>query len=215
MLPRVQAVIVGIFASDQHPVGPYGGVAEIMSVMRVSFCRNSTNNRITLKFLIRPWLENGVDACVGKSLPIDDRLVFAGNLDACNGIGPRVYRSSNRSIQFCSEHSVTATLDCTTYTVGASECRGSSEFWGCSGNGTTGASVGQAVLDARPEGSTFVELDKSLQSLYSTGQVRTLDELKALEAQQKKVAALVQSVAVNVRQGAAQGSGVLISRTLC
>ena len=61
------------------------------------------------------------------------------------------------------------------------------------------------------EGHTFVDLDKSLQSLYTTGQVRTLDELKALELQQTKVAALVQSVAVNVRQGAAQGSGVLIS----
>lgn len=61
------------------------------------------------------------------------------------------------------------------------------------------------------EGSTFVDLDKSLQSIYPTGQVRTLDELKSLEAQQKKVAALIQSVAVNVRQGAAQGSGVLIS----
>ncbi len=71
----------------------------------------------------------------------------------------------------------------------------------------------QTKRAAKPvvEGHTFVDLDKSLQSLYSTGQVRTLDELKALEAQQKKVAELVQSVAVNVRQGAAQGSGVLIS----
>ena len=71
--------------------------------------------------------------------------------------------------------------------------------------------AGKPVADSKPEGNTFVELDRSLQTLYSTGQVRTLDELKALEAQQKKVAALVQSVAVNVRQGAAQGSGVLIS----
>ncbi len=61
------------------------------------------------------------------------------------------------------------------------------------------------------EGHTYVDLDQSLQSLYTTGQVRTLSDLKALEAQQKKVAALMQAVAVNVRQGAAQGSGVLIS----
>lgn len=67
--------------------------------------------------------------------------------------------------------------------------------------------AGKPVVD----GNTYVELDKSLTSLYTTGKVRTLDDLKALEAQQKKVAELVQAVAVNVRQGAAQGSGVLIS----
>lgn len=61
------------------------------------------------------------------------------------------------------------------------------------------------------EGHTFVDLDKSLQTIYTTGQVRTLAEMKALEAQQKRVAELIQSVSVNVRQGAAQGSGVLIA----
>ncbi len=73
-------------------------------------------------------------------------------------------------------------------------------------SGSQTRKAGKPVVD----GNTYVELDKSLNALYTTGNVRSVD-LKAMEAQQKKVAELIQAVAVNVRQGAAQGSGVLIS----
>lgn len=61
------------------------------------------------------------------------------------------------------------------------------------------------------EGQTYVALDKVLNKVYSGWAPQSLEELKALEAQQSKVAAAIQKVTVNVRQGAAQGSGVLIS----
>lgn len=61
------------------------------------------------------------------------------------------------------------------------------------------------------EGHTYVDLDNSLQAVYASGTVATLADIRAWETQQKKVAELIQSVTVNVRQGAAQGSGVLIS----
>lgn len=61
------------------------------------------------------------------------------------------------------------------------------------------------------EGHTYVDLDNSLQAVYSAGRIGTLADIRAWETQQKKVAELIQSVTVNVRQGAAQGSGVLIS----
>ncbi len=60
------------------------------------------------------------------------------------------------------------------------------------------------------EGQTFIELDQVLTSVYNGRAPQTLEELKALESQQSKVAAAIQKVTVNVRQGAAQGSGVLI-----
>ena len=61
------------------------------------------------------------------------------------------------------------------------------------------------------DGQTYVDLDRSLQNVYAGRPPQTLKELKALEAQQSKVAAAIQLVTVNVRQGAAQGSGVIIA----
>lgn len=61
------------------------------------------------------------------------------------------------------------------------------------------------------EGQTYVALDVKLARIDGGRAPQTIDELRALEAQQSKVAAAIQKVTVNVRQGVAQGSGVLIS----
>ncbi|MCC6509913.1 MAG: trypsin-like peptidase domain-containing protein [Pirellulaceae bacterium] len=63
----------------------------------------------------------------------------------------------------------------------------------------------------KTDGQTYVDLDRALQNVYTGVPPQSLKELKALEAQQSKVAAATQLVTVNVRQGPAQGSGVLIS----
>lgn len=60
------------------------------------------------------------------------------------------------------------------------------------------------------DGQTYVALDQTLDHVYNGWAPQTLEELRALEAQQSKVAAAIQKVTVNVRQGVAQGSGVLI-----
>ena len=60
------------------------------------------------------------------------------------------------------------------------------------------------------EGQTYVALDSKLMRVDGGRAPQSIDELRALEAQQSKVAAAIQKVTVNVRQGVAQGSGVLI-----
>jgi len=60
------------------------------------------------------------------------------------------------------------------------------------------------------DGSTHVDLDTVLKRVFSGSAPQSLDELRALETQQARVAAAIESVTVNVRQGPAQGSGVLI-----
>ncbi len=90
----------------------------------------------------------------------------------------------------------------------------------------SGAAVSGVVVDAQPrvaakatihngdkstEGMTFVALASGLQSVFSGREPSGLQELKALELQQSKVAAAIERVTVNVQQGSAQGSGVIIT----
>ncbi len=68
-----------------------------------------------------------------------------------------------------------------------------------------------ASAEQKVDGATYVALDSTLNRIYNGWAPQSVDELKALESQQAKVAAAIQQVTVNVRQGPAQGSGVLIS----
>lgn len=65
--------------------------------------------------------------------------------------------------------------------------------------------------DRSTEGVTYVALASGLQSVFSGREPSTLAELKALELQQSRVAQAIERVTVNVQQGAAQGSGVIIT----
>lgn len=60
-------------------------------------------------------------------------------------------------------------------------------------------------------GATFVALDSRLKQVFRGSAPRSLAELRALEEQQAKVAAVIDQVTVNVQQGSAQGSGVIVS----
>ncbi len=60
-------------------------------------------------------------------------------------------------------------------------------------------------------GSTFVSIENGLDWIARGGEPRTVAELQALEKQQEKVANQINSVTVNVQQGSAQGSGVIIT----
>ena len=60
-------------------------------------------------------------------------------------------------------------------------------------------------------GATFVALDASLKQVFRGSEPKTLAELRAMDEQQAKVAAVIDQVTVNVQQGSAQGSGVVIS----
>jgi S1-C subfamily serine protease len=64
---------------------------------------------------------------------------------------------------------------------------------------------------ATPSGITFVSLESGLDRVQRGDEPRTLAELHAMEKQQEKVAQKIQAVVVNVQQGAAQGSGVIIT----
>ncbi len=68
-----------------------------------------------------------------------------------------------------------------------------------------------ASADRAQGGATFVALASGLQSVFSGREPSTLVELKALELQQSKVAQAIERVTVNVQQGSAQGSGVIIT----
>ncbi len=61
------------------------------------------------------------------------------------------------------------------------------------------------------DGATYVALASGLQSVFNGREPSTLVELKALELQQSKVAKAIERVTVNVQQGSAQGSGVIIT----
>lgn len=72
-----------------------------------------------------------------------------------------------------------------------------------------------AVLPVRT-GLTEVDIEPALSRLFRASDVRgnepqTYEELLALEEQQSKVAEKIQQVTVNVQQGTAQGSGVIIT----
>ncbi len=60
-------------------------------------------------------------------------------------------------------------------------------------------------------GMTYVSLSPVLENVFRGREPASLDELRALEDQQSKVARVIEQVTVNVQQGAAQGSGVIIT----
>lgn len=60
-------------------------------------------------------------------------------------------------------------------------------------------------------GITYVKLDPSLDRIFAGREPASLSELRALEKQQSLVAKSIETVTVNVQQGAAQGSGVIIT----
>lgn len=60
-------------------------------------------------------------------------------------------------------------------------------------------------------GITFVSTEDGLERVVKGAEPRTVQELLALEKQQEKVAAEINSVTVNIQQGTAQGSGVIIT----
>ncbi len=63
----------------------------------------------------------------------------------------------------------------------------------------------------RVVGATYVALAQGLTAVFNGKEPSTLEELRALELQQSKVAKAIESVTVNVQQGSAQGSGVIIT----
>ena len=71
------------------------------------------------------------------------------------------------------------------------------------------ASISSA--DKQQDGATYVDLASGLQSVFYGREPSSLQELKALELQQSKVAKAIERVTVNVQQGSAQGSGVIIT----
>ncbi len=64
---------------------------------------------------------------------------------------------------------------------------------------------------AEASGATFVALDSRLKQVFRGSEPKSLAELRAMDEQQAKVAAVIDQVTVNVQQGSAQGSGVVIS----
>jgi len=67
------------------------------------------------------------------------------------------------------------------------------------------------VSSAENAGATFVALDAKLRQVFKGSEPKSLSELRALEDQQSKVAKVIEQVTVNVQQGSAQGSGVIIT----
>lgn len=66
-------------------------------------------------------------------------------------------------------------------------------------------------LEKTEDGATYVALASGLRSVFLGREPKSLQELKALELQQSRVAKAIEKVTVNVQQGSAQGSGVIIS----
>lgn len=75
----------------------------------------------------------------------------------------------------------------------------------------TAPSVPGSSLEGEPSGVTFVALSPGLENVFRGREPASLAELKALESQQARVAQVIERVTVNVQQGAAQGSGVIIN----
>jgi len=67
------------------------------------------------------------------------------------------------------------------------------------------------LADVRPPGMTYVAMSQDLRRLGDGKEPSTLAELRQLELQQSRVAEAIKMVTVNVQQGAAQGSGVIIT----
>jgi serine protease Do len=68
-----------------------------------------------------------------------------------------------------------------------------------------------SVASRDSSGATYIALDSKLRQVFKGSEPRSLDELRALESQQSKVAEAIEKVTVNVQQGSAQGSGVIIT----
>ncbi|RMF40229.1 MAG: PDZ domain-containing protein [Planctomycetota bacterium] len=62
-----------------------------------------------------------------------------------------------------------------------------------------------------PDGATYVALRPGLEDVFGGREPMSVDELRLLAAQQSDVAAAIEAVTVNVQQGPAQGSGVIIT----
>ena len=60
-------------------------------------------------------------------------------------------------------------------------------------------------------GATYIALDSRLKQVFRGSEPKSLAELRAMDEQQSKVAAVIDQVTVNVQQGSAQGSGAVIS----
>lgn len=67
-----------------------------------------------------------------------------------------------------------------------------------------------AAARANSQGATFVALSPMLSEVFAGREPTSLGELRALERQQSLVAGRIEAVTVNVQQGMAQGSGVVI-----
>ncbi len=65
--------------------------------------------------------------------------------------------------------------------------------------------------NASPDGATFVALRPGLEDIFRGREPLSAEELRLLAAQQSDVAAAIEAVTVNVQQGPAQGSGVIIT----
>jgi S1-C subfamily serine protease len=61
------------------------------------------------------------------------------------------------------------------------------------------------------QGLTAVDLEPGLDSIIRGQEPRSIEELIALERQQVKVASKIATVTVNIQQGSAQGSGVVVT----
>ena len=78
----------------------------------------------------------------------------------------------------------------------------------------TQRTVAKPVINSKSStvmGATFVALDSRLKQVFRGSEPRSLAELRAMDEQQAKVASVIDQVTVNVQQGSAQGSGVVIS----
>lgn len=68
-----------------------------------------------------------------------------------------------------------------------------------------------ASAEVAVSGMTFVAISPDLKSIADGKEPSSLSELRALEKQQSQVAKSIQQVTVNIQQGSAQGSGVIIT----
>ncbi len=69
----------------------------------------------------------------------------------------------------------------------------------------------QKQAASKVKGDTYIALLPDLTNVFDGREPNSLQELRALETQQSRVAEAIEAVTVNVQQGAAQGSGVIIT----
>ncbi len=63
----------------------------------------------------------------------------------------------------------------------------------------------------RPAGDTYVALASGLERVYKGYEPQSVESLRLLQEQQARVVEVIEKVTVNVQQGSAQGSGVVIT----